>query len=168
MSLDDILRVLLVVFVLFILTLLPAVPLPFPHWERIAPFLLLPAIVWCAPCQHHITFLLITAAMGFLSDVVKNQMLGVDAAVLVIIFLASRHHLTGHRNLSFGTIWVWVAILAALDHAVRYGFIAVISFTFHAPTTALVQYLLTVLSYPLIAGILRMIIPLTRSRHVSS
>lgn len=145
----------IVPFVLtLLLLLLSLLPFNIPAYAPVVPSLAMPAIYYWVVFRPDLMPLWATFLIGLVQDLLTGVPLGTGIMMLLILHLAVMGQRRIFTNASFAMLWVIFALLAALVFALGWILAAVLLPMTPSQEPVILQYALTVASYPCLAWLL--------------
>lgn len=149
--LDLIVRGVTPFFLTLMLVVLGQVPLHIPGFAEVAPLLPLMAVYHWAIYRPDLLPAIAVFFAGLLQDALSGMPFGVNAAVFVIVHMAVMSQQVFFTGRSFLVIWLGFCVVAAGATALTWILTSIFFSAFTSPEAAIVQYLVTVGVFPVLA-----------------
>lgn len=138
-------------FLTLVLVLLGQVPLHIPGFAEVAPLLPLMAVYHWAIYRPDLLPAVAVFFAGLLQDALSGMPFGINAAVYVIVHMTVMSQQMFFTGRSFLIIWLGFTLVAAGAALLTWVLTTVMFSAYIAPEAAVVQYLVTVGMFPLLA-----------------
>lgn len=152
--LDTAARAIIPFVLTLILVLLSLLPFDTPDYAPVVPSLAMPAVYYWAVFRPDLLPLWATFLIGLVQDLLTGVPLGTGIMMLLVVHLAVMGQRRVFTNSTFPMLWVIFALFSAIAYTLGWGLAALLMPMVPSGDPVMLQYALTVASYPCLAWLL--------------
>ena len=152
--LDHVARLIAPALMTIMLVVLAQVPVPLPDYAVVSPGLALMSVYYWAVSRPELLPAPVVFAVGLFQDMLSGVPAGMNALLLLLAYgitVSQRRVFSGR---SFSVVWSGFLLAAAAVGAAQWLLMSILAGSLLAPQPVLMQFMLTVALYPVLAWVL--------------